>query len=124
MFLIYYILSVVAANGTALYFLTRFVDTIQYTGGVKTFVLGGLILGVINSFVRPLMKLFGFPLIVMTAGLFLIVINMLLLWLLVQTFDYLAFKDVTLTFQSFSTYVIGAIVFGITNWFLNLFVKI
>lgn len=107
-------------NALALYGLIYFVPEITYTGGLKFFVLGGIILGLLNFFVKPVLKLFSLPFIILTLGLFLIVINALILWFLSYIFDVIAFRDVALHFPNFSTYVIGAIVLGIINWVLNL----
>lgn len=47
----------------------------------KIFVLMAVILGLINSVVRPVLKLLSCPLIILTLGLFVFVINALTLWL-------------------------------------------
>ena len=44
-------------------------------------ILGALALGLVNAFVRPLMVLLTLPLTVLTFGLFLLVVNALMLWL-------------------------------------------
>ena len=44
-------------------------------------ILGALALGLVNAFVRPLMILLTLPLTVVTFGLFLLVVNALMLWL-------------------------------------------
>lgn len=44
-------------------------------------LLGALALGIVNAFVRPLMVLLTLPLTVLTFGLFLLVVNALVLWL-------------------------------------------
>jgi putative membrane protein len=43
--------------------------------------LGAIVLGLVNAFVRPVMVLLTLPLTVLTFGLFLLVINALMLWL-------------------------------------------
>ena len=43
--------------------------------------LGAIALGVVNAFVRPVMVLLTLPLTVLTLGLFLLVVNALMLWL-------------------------------------------
>lgn len=43
--------------------------------------LGAIVLGLVNGFVRPLMVVLTLPLTVLTFGLFLLVINALVLWL-------------------------------------------
>ncbi len=113
----------IAVNGASLYALMRIVPEITYTGGFKFFVLGGVILGLINFFVKPLIKLFSLPLVWFTGGLFLIVINVFVLWFLSYFLDTIAFREITLTFPNFGSYVIGAIVFGVINWTLHLVFK-
>jgi putative membrane protein len=43
--------------------------------------LGAIVLGLVNAFVRPLMVVLTFPLTILTFGLFLLVINALMLWM-------------------------------------------
>lgn len=45
----------------------------------QTLVLAALVLGILNTFVKPLLALISIPLIVVTLGLFLIIINAALL---------------------------------------------
>ena len=45
-------------------------------------MIAGLVLGVINALMKPLVKLLSFPLLILTAGLFGIVINLGMLWFL------------------------------------------
>ena len=50
-------------------------------GGWTAFAVMAVILGLVNSVVRPLLKLLSCPLIVLTLGLFVLVINGITLWL-------------------------------------------
>ena len=43
-------------------------------------VLAALLLGLLNAFVRPVMVVLSLPLLIFTMGLFMLVINALLLW--------------------------------------------
>src|SRR3989339_190320 len=47
----------------------------------------GIVLGLLNYFLKPLLKTLSLPLEIITLGLFTIVINMALLWLLDLMFD-------------------------------------
>lgn len=47
----------------------------------------GVVLGLLNYFLKPLLKTLALPLEIVTLGLFTIVINMALLWLLDIMFD-------------------------------------
>jgi len=44
-------------------------------------IVGALALGIVNAFVRPIMILLTLPLTILTFGLFLFVVNALMLWL-------------------------------------------
>lgn len=51
-------------------------------GGFGSALLGAFVLGLVNAFVRPVMVLLTLPLTVVTFGLFLLVVNALMLWLM------------------------------------------
>lgn len=117
------ILVGVGLNAVSLYVLILLVEEISYTGGFKLFLIAGIVLGLINVFIKPFLKILSLPAIFLTGGLFLIVINAVLLWLLSYFITTAEFRDVTLVFPNVGSYVIGAIVFGLTNWLLHLFIK-
>ncbi len=50
-------------------------------GGWGPAFLGAIVLGLVNAFVRPLMVLLTLPLTLLTFGLFLLVVNAFVLWL-------------------------------------------
>lgn len=52
-----------------------------YVSGFGAALIGALVLGVINAVVRPIMVLLTLPLTILTLGLFLFVVNALMLWL-------------------------------------------
>ncbi|MEZ4087025.1 MAG: phage holin family protein [Candidatus Gracilibacteria bacterium] len=112
----------VVLNGLALYVVTKFVPDVSYTGGIKFFALGGLVIGTLNTFVKPLMKLLSFPLMLMTVGLFTFVINAVIFWLTVVAINGISISDITVSVGSPWTYLIGAVVFGLTNWILHIVV--
>ncbi len=118
------ILLGIVLNGLALYGVVYFLPKdILYTGGFLFFVVGGFILGFLNTFVKPLMKLLSFPFVLMTAGLFLIVINVIIFWLTTKLVNAIHISGVTVTVTSPWTYAIAAIVFGLVNWVLHLLIK-
>jgi putative membrane protein len=66
----------------SLWVATRFVPGISFTGRNYAALLGvALVFGVVNVFVKPVLKLFSFPVVLLTLGLFLFVINALMLLL-------------------------------------------
>ena len=68
-------------NAAALWVATRVVPGVSYTGEWVPFFGVALVFGVINAFVGPVAKLLALPLILLTLGIFLLVVNGLLLWL-------------------------------------------
>src|SRR5206468_966658 len=66
-------------NGVALYVAAKLVPGIVYTGSLAGLLLAGLVLGLLNLLVKPILTFFSFPLIALTLGLFYLVINGLML---------------------------------------------
>jgi putative membrane protein len=55
--------------------------TVDGSGGWTVFAVMAIILGLVNAVLRPLLKLLTCPLIILTLGLFSLVINGFTLWL-------------------------------------------
>jgi putative membrane protein len=68
-------------NAAALWVAVRIVPGVSYSGGWLGFLGVALIFGVVNTFVGITAKVLTFPLIFVTLGLFVFVINGLMLWL-------------------------------------------
>ena len=68
-------------NAAALWVATAIVPGVDYAGGWLPFLAVALIFGVMNSVIRPITWVLALPLILLTLGLFLLVINGLMLWL-------------------------------------------
>jgi len=69
-------------TGVSLFVAAWIVPGIRVTGdGWTVFAVMAVILGLVNAIVRPVLKLLSCPLIVLTLGLFVLVINGITLWL-------------------------------------------
>jgi putative membrane protein len=77
-------------NALALWVATRVVPGVTYTGGWMPMLGVALVFGIVNAFVRPVAKIVTFPIVLLTLGLFLLVINGLMLWLTSALSDALA----------------------------------
>ncbi len=53
----------------------------------EIFLVLGIVLGLLNHFLKPLLKLLALPFEILTLGLFTIAIDMALIWLLDMIFD-------------------------------------
>jgi putative membrane protein len=80
--------------------------------GFGTALVAALVLGLINTLIRPVLVLLTLPVTLLTLGLFIFVINGLLFWFVgsfVKGF----------TVEGFWTAVFGAIVYSIISWALS-----
>jgi len=68
-------------NAAALWVATRIVPGVTYTGDLLPFLGVAILFGVINAFIRPVAKFVTFPFIIVTLGIFALVVNGLMLWL-------------------------------------------
>ena len=80
--------------------------------GVWPLIIGGAVLGIANTIVKPILTLLTLPLVIDTLGLFLIVINVLMLALA----EWIA-PDFSI--DGFWTYVGASIVVWVVNYVLH-----
>jgi putative membrane protein len=71
----------VLVNAAALWVATRLVPGVTYGGEWVPFLGVAVIFGAVNATIRPLAKVVTFPLIILTLGIFALVVNGLMLWL-------------------------------------------
>lgn len=77
-------------------------------------LIGALVLGFVNAVVRPVMVMLTFPLTVITLGLFLWVINALMLWLMAALVP-------GVRVQGFGPALMGSLVLTLLNLAVDLF---
>jgi putative membrane protein len=68
-------------NAAALWVATRVVPGVTFAGGWLPFLGVAVVFGVVNAFIRPVAKILAFPLILLTLGIFALVVNGLMLLL-------------------------------------------
>lgn len=88
---------------------------IQVTGVLALF-FAGIILGLLNAFLRPLLILVTLPLTILSLGIFVFVINALLLWMtasMVRGFD----------ISSFWTALAAALVYSVLSFLATMFLS-
>jgi putative membrane protein len=71
----------VLTSAAALWVATRIVPGVTYAGEWLPFLAVSVVFAAINATLRPLIKLLTCPLIILTLGLFALVVNGLMLWL-------------------------------------------
>lgn len=106
-----YLLLVWLINAFAVY------ATASLLGGiyVKSFwaaLIVALVLGLINAVVKPILVFFSIPFIIVTLGLFLLIINALMLMLAAALVD-------GFSVASFWWAVLGSLVISLVSWMLS-----
>ena len=103
-------------NGIALWLASYLVAGVTYSGDLIYLLLAGLVLGLVNLLVKPLVTLFSFPLIIVTLGLFFLVINAGMLMLTAVLLS-------GLEVHGCGSAVLGGLVIAVFNWSMGAFVK-
>lgn len=75
------LLARILVNGLGLLLASRIVPGISYSGGLLYLLLAGAVIGLINVLVKPVVTLLSLPAVLLTFGLFYLVINGLMFWL-------------------------------------------
>ncbi|UQA94242.1 phage holin family protein [Streptomyces halobius] len=107
-----------AALAVAIWLLKDITLTGDSTGRqILTLVLVALIFGLVNSVVKPVVKLLSFPLFVLTLGLITLVVNALMLLLT----SFLAGKlNLAFHVEGFWTAVLGGVIISVVSWAMNM----
>lgn len=78
-------------------------------GRFGTYLWIGLVFGVVNAIVGPILRLLALPFVLLTLGLFLLIINAALLGLTAALTD-------RLTVDGFVTALLGGLILAIAGW--------
>lgn len=108
-------------NAAALYVAVLLVDGLDFDFGQPNawleFAVVALIFGLVNTFLKPVLRILTLPITMITLGLFLLVLNALLLLLVGWISDQLALG---LTVDGFLAALLGSIVISIIGFLLSL----
>jgi putative membrane protein len=96
------------------------VDADTTAAKVGTYLVVGLIVGVVNAVIRPVVVILSCPLTLLTLGFFALVVNALLFWLSATVSDKVG---VGFRVDGFWAAFWGAIVVGLVSWGLSLVVR-
>ena len=105
------IVLLVVSNAIALYVADKLIPGFNINSGYVGFLEIGLVLGAINVFIRPILKLLSFPIIVLSFGLFSVIINIALLYITSNLFSFF-------TIDTLLAGILGLLVISIVNSFL------
>jgi putative membrane protein len=95
------------------------VPGIRVAGDAPLYVAAtALVLGLVNAFVRPVLRMLTCPFILVTLGLFLLVINAFTLWF--SAYVAVTYLRIPFYVDGFLPALAGGIVITVVSWVLNL----
>ena len=117
-FLIRWVITV-----AALFVAARIVPGIRIEGTNAwiAYAVMALVLGLINAFLRPLLQLLSIGFIILTLGLFLLVINAFTLWL--ASWISVNLLDVGFHVDGFGAAFWGSLIVSTASWLLSLLIR-
>lgn len=112
----------VIINAVAIWLATLVLGGLDVVGGDDTtttvivFLVVALVFGIVNAVVRPIVSLLSLPLYIFTLGLFTLVVNAAMLWLVAWLSER---TDYGLRIDNFWTAVVGALIISVVSFVLS-----
>ncbi len=100
-----------AINVFALWIVTRLVPGFILSDWTSALV-AAVVIGVVNTFIKPIIQLIALPISILTFGLTAFLINVVLLWGVSKIVP-------GFTIATFTTAIIASIALSLVSWFLN-----
>ena len=116
----------VVVNAVAIWFATLILPGFEAVGAESTlgkvgvFAAVGLVFGIVNAIVKPVVKVLAFPVYILTLGLFTLVVNALMLLL---TEWVTSRADWGLRIDNFGTAVLAALIISVVSLVLSAVTK-
>jgi len=110
-------LAQVVLNGFVLWLAAALVPGIHFNGGAVELLILGLIFGLINGLLKPVLQLLALPFTILTLGLFALVVNAALLGLTAKVVGRIYDID------GFLPALIGSLLVSVMSTLLNRFIK-
>src|SRR3990167_6522904 len=105
------ILIQILVNGLAV-FITAYLLPGVHVNNFITAIIVGIVLGIVNAFVKPVLVLLTLPITIVTLGLFYLVLNALLILLVAQIVP-------GFSVANFWWAILFGVVMSVVSWFLN-----
>lgn len=87
-------------------------DRLSYGGSLQSLLVAGLVLALINSFIRPIIVLLSLPAVLLSLGLFMIVVNGLTVLLASHLYD-------SLQITGFGAAMLAGVFIGLVNYMIS-----
>lgn len=89
-----------------------FSGNISYQGDMGVIIIAGLVLAIINTFIKPIVVILSLPAILFSLGLFMIVVNGLMVYLASTLYS-------GLQISGFGTAMLAGLVIGLVNYLVT-----
>ncbi len=106
-------------SGLALLVATAIVPQVKFDGSTGQFIILAAIFGLVNAFLRPILRLLSCPLILLTLGLFIFVVNAILLLITAALAQAI---HISFTVDGFGGALLGSIVISIVSILASMFI--
>ncbi|HMT18589.1 MAG TPA: phage holin family protein [Candidatus Saccharibacteria bacterium] len=87
-------------------------SSISYGGKVSAVIVSGLILAIANTIIKPLVVFLTLPAVLLSLGIFMVVINALMVLLAARLYG-------PLEVAGFGVAVVAGIIIGLVNWLVS-----
>ncbi len=100
------------ANGLGLWLAARLLSGVNYNGQIVVIIIAALVFSIVNALIRPVLVVLSLPAIILSLGLFMLIINGLMLYLVSVIYP---------SFQvgSFSTAIVAVIIVWLVNYAIS-----
>lgn len=106
----------IASNALAIYAAAMLVTGITLQVSLINLIKVGVVFGLINTFIRPILKAVSLPLIALTLGLFILVVNAVTLGISAWLLD-------CLTVSGLLAAILGTLVISLVNYIIDLAIE-
>lgn len=102
-------------NAAGLFVASLLISGIDYQKRLLVLVVASLIFGIVNALIRPIVVIISLPAIVLTLGVFTLIVNAFMLWLTSRLYPSFQIKSIWAA--------LGAVIFvWLVNYCIDLFI--
>ncbi len=119
----YSFLAFIALNTVSVYLVAQVLPGFSVTGGTFGYVMVGVVVGLLNVFLKPILKILSLPFLFLTIGLFTLVVNGAILWIAERVVEFLHVNAITFTIDGAFTYLLAVLLFGVINYIFHKLIR-
>lgn len=108
------LLTRLAANAAGIYISVRVVEGLTFDGTWQSMIIIVLVMAIVNALVKPIAKVLSLPVVILTLGLFILVINAAMLQLVIWLTG-----DLGLASDGFGSTFLAAVIISLVSWVIT-----